>query len=94
MAESNSKEWRITNAKPLAGRRLELRRYERWSESWDHDHCAACWAKFAEAYGPEIESVGYVTLADYPQGAGYEWVCVACFDELQAELGWAVAGPP
>jgi hypothetical protein len=42
MSVNENKKWRIDNASHLKGVRLQLRRYTRWSESWDHDHCAAC----------------------------------------------------
>lgn len=84
-------QWRIENARRLAGLTLHLRRYTRWSEEWDHDHCAACWATFAEFDGPDILDEGYVTGPDYPKGAGYEWVCPKCFSDLAGRLGWTAA---
>jgi hypothetical protein len=84
----NPKQWRIENANHLKGVRLQLRRYTRRSETWDHDHCSACWAKFAEFDGPEIQHEGYATWRDYRLGAGYEWVCRKCFDDLKDDLGW------
>jgi len=50
------KQWRIDNARLLKGVGLKFRRYIRWSETWDHDHCAACWAKFSE------EDLGWVAV--------------------------------
>jgi hypothetical protein len=88
MSAENPNQWRIDNAKYLKGVRLQLRPYTRWSDKWDHDHCAACWAKFAELEGPEIQHDGYATCDDYEHGACYDWVCRACFDELKADLGW------
>src|ERR1700678_2397070 len=90
----NPEAWRIDNARHLAGLTLRLRRYSRWSESWDHDHCAACWAKFAEFDAPGILHEGYATGVDYPKGAGYEWVCPTCFTDLAKALGWNAAGDP
>lgn len=58
-----------------------------WSESWDPDHCAACWATFTEFDGPDIQHERYVTRDEYRLGACYEWVCKTCFQELQAEMG-------
>jgi hypothetical protein len=88
---ANSDQWRLDNASHLAGLSLHLRPYARWSDSWDHDHCAACWAKFAEFDGPEIIHEGYATGADYPKGAGYEWVCPTCFADLASALRWRSA---
>jgi hypothetical protein len=67
-------DWRIQNCKMLRGVKLQRKRYRKPSESWNHDHCAACWATFAEFDGPEIQH--------------YDWVCVRCFSELKDEMGW------
>jgi hypothetical protein len=93
MTTGTDKQWRIDNASHLKRVRLQLRRYTPWSESWDHDHCAACGAKFAEFKGPDILHEGYATAEDYPKGAGYEWVCSACVADLKDDLGWIVAEP-
>jgi hypothetical protein len=58
MTANPDKQWRIDNASRLKGLQLQFRRYARWSESWDHDHCAACWAEFAEFEGPDIQHEG------------------------------------
>jgi len=47
--------------------------------------------EFAEFDGPEIQHEGYATCRDYGLGAGYEWVCRKCFDDLKDDLGWAAA---
>jgi hypothetical protein len=91
MTAAADKQWRIDNARLLRGVRLRLRQYTRRSESWDHDHCAACWATFAEFDGPDIQQRGYATGEDYPRGAGYEWVCQTCFSDLKDDMGWTVA---
>jgi hypothetical protein len=83
-----NKQWRVDNARHLTGLRLEFRPYTRWSESWDHDHCAACWTKFAEFEGADIQREGYATCDDYPKGACYEWVCSDCFNDLKDEMKW------
>lgn len=85
----NAKQWRIDNAKHLKGLRWQFRRYTRWSESWDHDHCAACWAKFAEFEGPDIQHEGYASCDDHPGGVCYDWVCQACFDDLKDDMEWS-----
>jgi hypothetical protein len=82
-------DWRIRNCEILRGLALRRKTYRKWSESWDHDHCAACWATFAEVDGPEIQHEGYATCEDYKHGADYDWVCVTCFSELKDEMGWA-----
>jgi hypothetical protein len=79
-------DWRIDNARDLAGLTLHLRRYVRWSESWDHDHCLACNAKFGEDDQPETLHEAFATGPDYPKGAGYEWICPTCFADLARAL--------
>ena len=94
MNVENPKEWRIENAKHLRGVQLQFRPYTCWRENWDHDHCSACWAKFAEFEGQNIQHDGYATCDDYKHGACYEWVCRECFDELKADMGWTIVPEP
>jgi hypothetical protein len=89
MSAENPKQWRIDNASHLKGVRFQFSQYTRRSESWDHDHCSACYVKFAEFDGPEIQHAGYATGDDYKFGAEYEWVCQACFDDLHIDLEWS-----
>jgi hypothetical protein len=58
---TSPEDWRIANAEHLKGQHLHFRKYTRWSDTWDHDHCAACWAKFAEGEEPDIPHEGYAT---------------------------------
>jgi hypothetical protein len=58
------------------------------SKEWDHDHCSACWATFADIEGPEILHEGYATTADYKLGADYDWICPTCFAELRDVMNW------
>ena len=81
-------DWRAENAKGLRGLTLRRKKYRKRSERWDHDHCAACWAKFAEFDGPDIQHEGYATCEDYKFGADYDWVCIQCFSDLKHEMGW------
>lgn len=100
MSVAPEKQWRIDLAHHLKGARLQFRRYTRWSDRWDHDHCEACTIKFAEFEGTQIEHEGYTTCADYKHGAGYAWVCKACFEDLQGRYamdsrrGWKPTRQP
>ena len=94
MSVDNPIDWRLDNARHLKGLRLQFRQYTRWSDAWDHDHCAACWAKLAEFEGLEIQHAGYATGDDYKHGAKYEWICCECFDDLKADLGWTASSEP
>ena len=90
MSIPESESWRLKFAGPLKGVRFQFRRYTRWSETWDHDHCAGCWAKFMESQ-PNTLHEGYTTCEDYEHGACYTWVCSECFELLKDELGWTLA---
>ena len=91
MTTDRDKQWRIDNAQHLKGVGLRFEPFARPSDSWDHDHCAACWAKFAEFDGPNIQQQGYATCEDYPRGARYDWICSTCFADLKDEMEWIVA---
>ena len=81
-------QWRLDFTRHLQGVKLRYQKYKRWSASWDHDHCAACWATFAEFDGPDIQHEGYATCEDYKHGARYDWVCRDCFEDLKEFMGW------
>ena len=91
MTADPNKTWRIDNAKHLKGLRLHFRRYTRWSDDWDHDHCEACMAKFAEFDGENILHEGYASGDDYRHGAGYAWICGECFNDLKDDMNWSLA---
>jgi len=68
-------------------------RYRAWSDSWQHDHCEFCSAKFAEsAPSGEEETLaeGYTTTAEHLQGAKYHWVCPDCAADFAEEFGWSL----
>ena len=85
MREPN--DWRLTTQeKYLKGVQLEWKDYARPSETWDHDHCSFCWAKFMDASQPEMLKAGYATPDEY------YWVCPTCFEDFKDLFGWKVAG--
>lgn len=87
----SDKQWRIDTAHFLKGAMLQRRRWKAPNDHWDHDHCACCWAKFAEWDAPDIQHEGYTTTDDYKLGAGYHWVCEGCFGDLKDEMRWRLA---
>jgi hypothetical protein len=87
-----TREERIQQASALRNAVLLRKPYRRYRDDWDHDHCAACWAKFAEWDEPDILHEGYATTAEYDLGEDYDWVCPSCFDELHVEMEWRLAG--
>jgi len=61
MTAEQKRQGRLSRLRHMEGSTFRLARYEAPSDEWDHDHCSACWAKFAEFDGPEIEHEGYCT---------------------------------
>ena len=82
------KDWRIDNCKHVRGERFHRKQYRAPREDWDHDHCLACWATFADFEGPEILHEGYATLAESKWGADYHWICAQCFNDLHELMEW------
>jgi len=62
-----------------------ISRNSRYSDTWDHDHCEACWAKFTEYASPETLTEGYATTDNY------RWICPQCFQDLKDEMEWKQA---
>ena len=82
------KQWRIETGEFLKGATLQWQQWKPPNADWDHDHCACCWAKFAEWDGPEIQRRGYTTTSQHERGVGYYWVCEKCFADLRHEMEW------
>lgn len=70
----------------LKAKRLYRRSYTPYSQTWDHDHCEFCNAKFSLT-GPDLTQ-GYAT-AD-----AYYWVCPDCFQDFREEFQWTVTDSP
>lgn len=76
------------------GTALTRTRYRARSETWEHEHCAFCWAKlmdpdfsgehrrFIEEH-PDVLTEGYTTTSEHPRGAKWRWVCPQCFDDFR-----------
>ena len=60
------------------------------SPGWNHDHCSACWAALVEPdiRGADFIHEGYATTAEFVRGQDYNWVCVPCFEQFSAIMGW------
>lgn len=86
------KDWRAETAEFIRGERFRRKKYNPSSKDWDHDHCAACWAKFADSEGQEIQHEGYATVAESKWGADYHWICLQCFYDLREAMGWIEVG--
>ena len=94
-------DWRLTNQGDyLQGADLTWRRYGAWSDSWDHDHCEFCFAKFVDTEhfaspahsgdSHEFVTEGYTTTDAHEDGAGYHWICKQCFDDFRGLFEWRV----
>ncbi len=80
-------DWRIRGQENyLKGAALHWSRYKQPSETWDHDHCAFCWARFAEekAGYNDAQQHGYTTEDDY------HWICKTCFNDFKDRFEWLV----
>lgn len=86
----NEHEGKLVLAECLRDQPLQFKRYSQWSEEWNHDHCVACGATFSELEGLEHLHEGWATTDAYDLGAEYDWLCQACVQELQLELGLTV----
>src|SRR4051794_2141341 len=65
-------DWRPDSCGHLRGLRLMRWQWVQPNASWDHDHCAVCWSKFADWDGPDVQREGFTTCDDYKHGANYE----------------------
>ena len=83
---ANEDDWRLMGQEEyLGGVALRWKKYARWNEAWDHDHCQFCWAKFAEPdHIPDALHAGYATLDNY------RWICEGCFRDFRERFGWTV----
>lgn len=84
----DSNDWRRTGQERLlTGATFRRQSYHPPRQTWDHEHCKFCWAKFmAEGASddPSVLAEGYVTEGDH-------WVCERCFADFRQEFGWTVA---
>lgn len=75
-------DWRLQGQeKYLMESNLVFRKYKKYSEEWQHDHCEFCSLKFSE--NPKFGAIkGYSTLD------GYRWVCSSCFHDFKERFKW------
>ena len=87
------------------GTALVLRRYRARNETWEHEHCLFCSAKFmdpgfSEAHRRFVEqhddvlTQGYTTTDEHARGAGRHWVCPQCLGDFAVEFGLRVEDGP
>jgi len=80
-------DWRLQGQeKFLKGVALTKQTYRKYRESWEHDHCEFCWAKFSESR--EDPNVGYATTDRY------HWICENCYQDFKNMFQWTVVDAP
>jgi phage terminase large subunit-like protein len=78
-------DWRLTNQeKYFKNAVLSWKKYTKYREGWEHDHCEFCRAKFMEQPGPEILTEGFATSDNY------RWVCKTCFEDFKNLFQWQI----
>jgi hypothetical protein len=83
MREEN--DWRLTNQETyLKGVPLCRKKYVQYSDSWEHEHCEFCWAKFMNEDAPDVLREGYATEDNY------RWICGQCFEDFKDLFQWEV----
>ena len=75
-------DWRLqSQEKYLKGVAIWWKKYTRYSERWDHDHCSFCWAEFSEDEAGALRE-GYTSEGDY------HWICEQCFEDFKDLFDW------
>jgi hypothetical protein len=65
MHADEKRERLIRDLKPYQGYVFRWQRYRELAPDWNHDHCKACWARFAERpdeWTDTVHTEGWVTL--------------------------------
>jgi hypothetical protein len=76
-------DWRLQGQEEyLTSVVLVKKRYRKYREDWDHDHCEFCWQKFSESPGDLHE--GYATEDEY------RWICETCYQDFREQFRWTV----
>jgi hypothetical protein len=76
--DATDDDWRIHGQERwLVGAVLHFAPYLTLRPTWDHDHCAFCWARFTQEPYPDTLQAGYT------DDENFHWVCPQCFDDFQ-----------
>jgi len=79
-------DWRLQGQeKYLKGVTLYLKKYIKYRDTRDHDHCEFCWAKFSLEGSSDDLDEGYATKDNY------HWICMRCFDDFKDIFQWKIA---
>jgi hypothetical protein len=83
---TSNQDWRLMGQERfLQAVKLYWRKHTRYNETWDHDHCEFCGAKFMVEDYPDVLHEGYSTENQY------YWICEKCFEDLKEKFQWEVA---
>jgi hypothetical protein len=85
----NRENWSWAGDAWLIGAHLRWKDYYQWSDTWDHDHCAICFATFS-LIDEKAEKAGYAVVDRPNFDDDYEWVCKRCFDTMKDLFNWVV----
>ena len=66
----------------MKNKNLYYKKYSKYSEKWEHDHCEFCGLKFSEKEGDLHH--GYCTEDEY------YWICENCFEDFKEMFHWKV----
>ena len=80
-------DWRLRGQEEyLQNIPLYFLEYSPRSETWEHEHCEFCWAKF----GLESENLheGYCTTPTNTHKS--LWICPKCFADFQETFQWNI----
>ena len=79
-------DWRLQGQERyLKDALVTYRKYRPSSESWDHDHCEFCLAKFMEASDdPDVKTDGYATVD------GDRWICSASLADFMERFTFVI----
>lgn len=67
--------------------KLTKKKYYKYRDGWEHDHCEFCSTKFSES-APDSLRNGYVT------DDNYHWICEPCFNDFKNKFNWQTVAHP
>ena len=77
-------DWRIQNQEDyLMEKTLYFKKYKRYRDDWDHDHCEFCGVKISEE--PQDENYGYAMEDEY------YWICKTFFHDFKDLFHWTLS---
>jgi len=76
-------DWRLQGQENfLQNVHLVKKKYKKFRNDWDHDHCEFCGEKFSE-HKSDLNK-GYAT------NDNYHWICSNCYNDFKAIFNWKI----